>query len=516
MGFIVSALWYVGTAVASWWLSHGRQKKTTESKPGAFSEDAMPTTSETQPIPVVWGCVRLDAANLLWYGAAATRDVQYEGTTVGHQYYVTLQYGLCLGPIDRVLAVEWDELHASIHGRIDGTHYDRLFYRQPQLFGGPFEEGGIYTEIRAYKGTADQPPDAHLEAKVGSDLPGYPHLAYLVMRGNPYPHSTEDPCLRVLLESVSCPCSDYSAQPAECISERSAYVGTSPQLKSMAVVVRRIDECNPLELTGGAHWLGTGANPANMLYEIITDEIWGLDIPESPYIATSSFLAAAATLADEEFGLSMTWTGDEVREIIEEILRHIDGILVLHPETGLLELRLIRGDYAVEELPVFGPNELRDFRFNRPELQTLPTTIRVTYTDYDAGFKTLPVVAPNLAAIQARGEEVVEEVAYAGVANSALAQKLAARDMKAKTYPLARISFTVNRCAWSLRQGSPFRLDWPELGISGMVCRVTSIGPGDLVKGEITIDAVEDVFGLGGTVYGPIPPSGWEDPFQSE
>lgn len=494
-----------------------RAEKPEKLKPGSFDAESLPIASEASRIPVVYGVVRLDGVNVLWYGATATREVQYQGTVVGHRYYLTLQYGLCVGPIDRVVSIEWDDLRPTIHGRIDGTVYDRLFYRQPLLFGGDFEAGGIYTEIRAYKGSNTQPPDAHLEAKVGANLPGYPRLAYLMMRGNPYPHSAGDPCIRVQLEpGWVCPCIDFLQEPKMCISERSAYIGTATQLHPMAVVVRRIDECNPLALTGGAHWLGTGANPANMLYEIIHEDAWGLGIPDASGIKKSSFLAAAATLATEVFGLSMMWSGGEAREIIDEILHHIDAVLVFSPEDGLLELRLIRDDYDVETIPVFGPAEIREFSFTRPELRSLPTSVRVLYTDTYAGFKTLAVLAQNVAAIHERGQEDVEEVAYPGITDPELAQKVAARDLKAVSYPWARVTMTVDRSAWSLRQGSVFKLNWPDLGISAMVCRVSRISPGDLTKGEIELDAVEDVFGLGGTVYGPMPPTAWDDPFQSE
>lgn len=512
--------WAIGVWVATYLAGHyltPKARKAEKPKPEEFDAESLPIVSESSAIPVVYGSVRLDAVNVLWYGGKATTEViVWQGedpTVVGHLYYLTLQYGLCVGPIDRVVSIEWDDLRPVVHGRIDGAVYDRIFYRQALLFGGDFEAGGIYTEIRAYKGTDTQPPDAHLEAKVGTDLPGYPHLAYLMMRGNPYPHSTGDPCIRVQLESLTCPCIDHSGVPKLCLSQRAAYVGTSPQLHPMAVVVRRIDECNPLELTGGAHWLGTGANPANMLFEIINQDVWGLGIATSLGISKPSFVAAAATLAAEEFGLSMKWSGGEAREIIDEILRHIDAVLVFNPDDGLLELRLIRGDYDVETLPVFGPDEIRDFTLNRPELQTLPTSIRVLYTDWGEGYKTVAVVAQNLAAIQERGQDVVQEVSYPGVTESVMAQKVAARDMNAASYPWAQISLTVDRSAWSLRQGSVFKLNWPDLGITGLVCRVNRISPGDLTKGEIEIDAVEDVFGLGGTVYGPIPPSGWADPF---
>ncbi len=517
MAWWLHALVYVGTYLYGRYVK-GRPKKPEKPKPQEFDPENMPIATESSAIPIVYGTVRLDAVNVLWYGAPATREVKYEGTTVGHRYYLTVQYGLCLGPIDHVTKVEWDELPADLHGLIYGTHYDRLFYRVPLLFGGSFEGGGIYTEIRAYKGTADQPPDSHLEAKVGTDMPGYPYLAYLVMRGTPYPHSTQDPCIRVEYEGISCPCSDYTALPPECISQRSAYVGTAPQLHSMAVELYRLAACNPLGIYG--YDIDGDANPANMLYEIIRgvrtpagNLLWGLGIADT-WINVISFETAGDTLFAEGLGLSMTIPGNaEARDVIDDILRHIDGVLILEPRTGKLALKLIRGDYVVGNLPQLGPDEIGSLRFNRPGVEALANVVRVTYTDRSERYKPRVVTAQDLAGVQQRGEQVVTDVSYLGVSNSAIAQKLAARDLKAASYPWAQINMTVGRGAWELRQGSVFKLNWPDLGISGLVCRVNRIAPGDLTKGEIEIDAVEDVFGVSWTAYGPIPPSGWDDPY---
>ena len=138
----------------------------------------------------------------------------------------------------------------------------------------------------------------------------------------------------------------------------------------------------------------------------------------------------------------------------------------------------------------------------------------MTYPNRAERYKSCVVTAQDLAGIQQRGEQVVEDVTYPGVTKAALAQRLAARDLKVVSYPWARVRFSVDRSAWSLRQGSPFRLNWPDLGIANMVCRVSRIAPGDLVKGEIAIDAIEDVFGVSWTAYGAMPASGWEDPYQ--
>lgn len=525
MGWFVAVLWYIGASIAHGALRRyltGKADTPDPLRPETFEPEHFPIATEASPVPVVYGTVRLDSVNVLWYGAPATRPVDYGGTTVGHRYYVTLHYGLCLGPIDYVVRVEWDDLQPEMHGVIYGAVYDRFFYRQPLLFGGDFEAGGIYTEIRAYKGTSTQPPDSHLEAKVGTDLPGHPNLAYLVVRGNPYPHSTADPCIRMELEpGWQCPCTDYLYEPTLCIAERGAYIGTSPQLHPMAVEVRRVAQCNALGIQG--YDINGDANPANMIYEILRgirdtsgELLWGLGISNA-YIDVDSFEEAGGTLAAEDLGLSMKVDGDaNARAVIEDILRHIDGVLILDHRTGLLGLRLIRNDYVVGELQEFGPDEIRTLSFTRPALESLSNVVRVTYMDRSERYKTRVVTAQDLAAVQQRGEQIVVETSYSGVTNSALAQKLAARDLKVVSYPWARINMTVDRTAWKLRQGSVFKLNWPDLGISGLACRVNRIAPGDLTKGEIEIDASEDVFGVSWTAYGPIPPSGWEDPFQSQ
>ena len=514
MGWWVAIIVWIGSLVAGRLLR--RRPHVPVPEPGNFDASNMPTASEARPVPVVWGTVRLDSPNVLWYGGQTTREVKQDGQVVGHRYYLTLQYGLCIGPIDKVLAIEWDGLRPTPYCSAFGWTYDEFFYRQSGLFGGNYQEGGIFADIRAYKGKSFQEPDSHLADKIGAPVPGYPHLAYLVMRGLPYPHSEIDPCIYFrthLPGEWLCPCPEYDV--GTCVDERAAYVGTAPILHPMAVEVQRVGECNPLGLIGGD--IHGDANPANMIYEILHDTIWGLGIADEDGIDKASFIAAGEALWSEGFGLSMIMDqAKTAKEVIDEILRHIDGVLALDPDTGLVQLRLIRGDYLVDELPEFGPNEIHDFHFTRPSLDTLSNSVRVTYPDRSEHYKVVVVTAQDLANIQQRGEEVVEDVTYQGISNSALAQRLAARDLKVLSYPWAQMSFNVDRSAWNLRQGSPFVLDWPDLGISGMVCRVTRISPGDLTKGEISIDAIEDVFGVSWTAFGPIPPSEWEDPYQGE
>jgi hypothetical protein len=69
-------------------------------------------------------------------------------------------------------------------------------------------------------------------------------------------------------------------------------------------------------------------NPAHIIRECITDTSWGMGYTDAD-IDDTSFTAAADTLFDEEFGLSLLWSKEEkIEEFIKDIIRHIDATRV--------------------------------------------------------------------------------------------------------------------------------------------------------------------------------------------
>ena len=93
-----------------------------------------------------------------------------------------------------------------------------------------------------------------------------------------------------------------------------------------------------------------------------------------------------------------------------------------------------------------------------------------------------------------------------------MAARVAMRDLAAVSTPLAKVRLKVNRTAWNLVPGEVFKLEWPTLGIEGLVMRIAALVGGSLTDGAISIDAVEDVFGLPAAVYTAPQPTGWVDP----
>ncbi|OVZ59173.1 hypothetical protein CDO44_13490 [Pigmentiphaga sp. NML080357] len=113
------------------------------------------------------------------------------------------------------------------------------------------------------------------------------------------------------------------------------------------------------------------------------------------------------------------------------------------------------------------------------------------------------------------GEIKDAKVSYEGVANGALAARLAMRDLRQLSSTLAKVTLVANRTAASLNIGDVFRFSWPELRIEQLILRVAQISYGTLADGRVRITCVEDVFGLPDAVYLAPAESGWADPRQA-
>ena len=89
---------------------------------------------------------------------------------------------------------------------------------------------------------------------------------------------------------------------------------------------------------------------------------------------------------------------------------------------------------------------------------------------------------------------------------------MAQRDLDATTIPLARVSLRGNRRLGVLYPGAVFKLEWPAEGFDPVIMRVISINRGLLTRGEISLECIEDVFGMPASSYVAPIAVGWTDP----
>lgn len=272
------------------------------------------------------------------------------------------------------------------------------------------------------------------------------------------------------------------------------------------------DELAWMDLRTATIVAGSEMNPAHIIRECLTDTQWGMGTPTAA-IDDVSFTAAADTLFDEQFGLSLMWTRQAaIQDFVREILDHIQGVIYVDPSTGLITIALIRDDYDAETLDTLTPDNADLKSFSRKLWGDIVNEIVVTWTNPEnEQEETISVQDDSSIAIQG-GQIISDSRNYYGVRHASLAKNLAMRDLRSAGQPLAAIEAEADRSQFALRPASVIKVTWPEYGLSELVMRVQSVDygkPGDMA---IKLSLVEDVYGLDIGSYDEPPSSAWVDP----
>ena len=335
---------------------------------------------------------------------------------------------------------------------------------------------GVAGEIDVYVGSDAQTADTYLGAPgcIGSPLPAYRGLCYAVLRN--------------------------------------FWIGNAGQFRPIAFVVCRYPD--PLGLGAEMSNLCGDANPANLLYDLLTNPLVNQKPLPADQIELADFLAAGETLYEEGLGLSLTYDlAGSLGEQLDLVLKHIDGLRYLDPETGRLRLKLIRDDYDVEQLVHLDQGNLLSCKYGRRCWADTKNTVRLTYRDRLSNFAQRVVQVQDLANIQLQdGNVAIESAEFEGFSNEARARWAAERCLKTVGYPGAPFELTANLAANGLRPGDAFILDWAPLGISGMICRVATMGFGTLRGNRIQLTAIEDIWGTAITTYIAPSQARWVNP----
>ncbi|MDG9670873.1 phage tail protein [Hahella sp. CR1] len=391
-----------------------------------------------------------------------------KSVTVGYRYYLGMHLAICHGPVDALTEILVGDRQAW---KGDLKRSGRLQLNEKELFGGDKREGGVYGSVDVAFGEETQQPNDYLKAVQGDPQPAYRGLFSLILR---------QVCL----------------------------AANNPYIKPWAVRVKRCFRAwypDKAEIDGAA-------NPAHILYECLTNPVWGMGYPAIS-LDDGGFREAADALYQEGFGLSLIWSQQsKIEQFVKEVLDHIGGVLTTSPTNGRFVLKLVRANYAQSALPVFGPNTVIELEsFQRAAWGETTNELVLIYTDPES-FKETSVTVQDLANIQAQGAVVSQTRRYPGITSDVLASRVAMRDLTAVSTPLAKVRLKVNRNGWRLAPGDVFILTWPALGIESLVLRIAAIDGGTLTQGAIHIEAVEDVFGLPAASYTSAQPTGWSDP----
>jgi hypothetical protein len=439
-------------------------------KPASFNDLKFPHIEQGRPIPIISGRVKHEAPNVVWYGDFEAVPIRKKVKTglfsskhiiVGYRYFIGFHVILCLGPGVKLHKVYIDKKSQVV----DLTTAGSTATLDIDLEN---ERGKFEGTIRWYPGDFTQAQNAYLAATVDTNYTTHPGFAHLVF------------------EKVE--------------------IGKSPNLPKIAF------ELSKYTTTLGAvtPQIGDDVNPIETLYHFATNEWEGAGRDPNEF-DTTNWRDVAATVAAENNGYSILIQRDITgKEILEEILSQIDGVIFQDPSTALMKLKLIRDDYVIASLPTFDENNIEDIKdYNKTSWSSTVNIVRVSYTSRARDYKTATTPEHDEALMDARGARVPAVFSFPGATTASLAKQLAARERARATVPSFTVKFNVNREAWTLNPGDPFIFSWDRFEIIQAVMRVDKISLGKKDESVLEIDSIVDQFAFDKVVFGDDPNTGW-------
>lgn len=464
----------VALFVASLVISHLLMPKPQNAKAAAFNDVKFPVVEDGTPKMVIFGDVWITDWCVIGVGNYRTSPINKKQKglfgskthTVGHRYLMSIHMGLCLFLDDIIHIKVGDQM--AWQGTTGNTNQSVITINKPNLFGGDDKEGGINGSLTLMKGADDQAPLSALQAMHKSAVPAYRGVVTLFFDGmvcanSPYPKAWSFRVRRTT-------CEWYNEKATIWLTD-----GTGGQIKAM--------------------------NPAHIIFEAQTNSEWGRGL-ELGQLDIQSFKACADTLFDEKFGMCIAWKRqDSLKQFIQQILDHIGGALLVDRTTGLWRMMLIREPASTDSLPSFDYETgiLRIEEDNNSSNDLITNQLVVSYTD-PINNETRTVRTENLASIQRDGI-ILQNKTYVGLPTSDLAGRVASRDMKVIQSHLKKFKIVLDRRAYALQPASAFVLKIPQRGIDSIIMRAVRVEHHELTNGEITVTAVQDVFGLPKTTH---------------
>jgi len=449
-------------------------------KAATLSEFDFPRATQGSPAPLVFGKVRVNAPNTLWYGHFNAKAImktvkisifKKKDYIVGWRYFLTFDLGICLGEtkvsLHEVL-VEKDVIFSGLkqtNGERFGVGQDIIVVSSNSISGG-FDS--LFGYVYWYTGDFTQGVNTQIDNYIPDD-DYIPHrgLAHMVFHN--------------------------------------VYIGESPYLRKISFTVSRYP--NALGLGAETLYLGDAVDPVDMnpiavIYDLMVGS-WGTPSINVSHIDVDSFNTAALTLADENFGISLQIDRpSSAKQIISEIVRHINGIMYQDPTTGKIGINLIRNDYVVEDLPVFDPSNVLEFRnFSSSAWKETINQVRVSFTNRDAEYNVSNAFAQDMANINFQGSVRSMDMEFPMVCVPALANDIAWRELAVVSVPLYKMSIEVNRDGATMLPGREFRFNWPNDGVENMVMRVARMRFSELAKDTIVLDAIQDEFAASTSLF---------------
>jgi len=449
------------------------------------------TTSEGEPVPMIYGKVRVDRPILAWCGYPQALDAASAGGLAGDAPYL---YGLDMffvlgipfyNGICRVTNVwaggellnflDFDPPITGAGNFETGINVESDLVTDTGFIGGNLEFlDGRDTQVMVDTSTGTAYNEAARRMKLtspGGVVPGYRgYLTALLYRDGVF-----DPLFGPSL---------------------SWSVGTSPQVSSMSFEVTSYPNTALHSKTINADG---DANPADVIWDVLRSTFGKLGLPYT-LVDYTTFRAAAEQLHVEGMGYSRVFDGRATAaDVIFDVCRHIDAVVFIdHTLTsasnGLIKIKLIRPDFNPNDLQLINPNNCEDLEpVELSSRSGLVNRVRVKYRKRSEEYAERSATSDNLANVVGEdGEEYEEVIDFPGCTTEDQANVLAARELSATSKPIAKFRAKVDRSFYRITPGEAVAVTWPKYNINGAIFRVARVIPGYANQNHMTLELIQD------------------------
>ena len=456
---------------------------TQKAKRGNLKDFSFPQINDGDPIQYIAGTVKITAPGLVWYGDYSSKAIKkstglFTKSTVGYKYFLGWQLVFSIGPNVKLNKLWFgtksgtDEENAEENDPnftdpndpkvptpiLSGSYSTGTFHlKDDNYFGGDTGGGGYDLNLEFYGGEQTQGASSYLRSKIIGFVPPYRGVCYLVAHG---------------------------------------YIGNATSLQTMNAELTRIPD--PLGL-GALAMIGSqmDANPANVLFDLMTNNFGAASVPVSRMNA-DSFIQCGVTLFNEDEAISIASgsSAGELSAVIQDILKQIEGTMYEDPTTGLICLKLIRADYVIADLLEINESNIISVSNYAVNLWSdTKNRVRIKFQDRLKDYNDRVAFGDDGANISFQGGQVkailIDQpyIKRRDHANRKVAEALA-------TYstPLTKMSVRTQRISTSLRPGTPIKLRYAPYNVDQVVFRITKVNYGDLLNNYLALELGADKF----------------------
>lgn len=517
-----------------------------------YSGISMATAAEGFPVPVIFGTQKLTGNFMKWNkstlhsepiyadsgdsGGKGGDDKDSSSQIAGYYYYLSFEYGLCMGPVDAIGQV-W-----SVPGELKmrGTDPELLEYSSGEFYKNinisstdTTSEGGTQSGVvRVYRGTggqnrqeANDPYQTGEELLTGRIKKGYRYK--ITKRGTSDFTTAGAPNNTVGTVFIATAAVDGLLDANNNVYEYHGLnhrnmcwamfmdfkLGRTPTAKTYQFVIERLPahdadgymtRPNGTSITGfyvrGSadpnHINYHQANPAAMIYEILTNKVWGRGLDASLF-NEASFVTCATFFYQKNIGMGLTVAAvEKMTELLNGIMSHVKMCLLFDGETIKAKC-LLDPQQTAAAIQTITRADVSKLQVIRPLWNGTFNSVRAEFTDSTRNFKSSTTFIPDLANIAVnQGRSNCKRIQFTAFCDYNTARRQAYRVLRDMSYPAMRAVITMNRFKSQVEVGDTFRLIWSEYGANTVTAyfQVTGIEEAGADSEEIRLSATEDLY----------------------